>query len=277
MFAVSAGLVATALALVGLLLLLLWSFQRTLIYFPQPLDGASVSRSLPGARDVTLETSDHLKLGAWFLPAVGSDRRVTVLVANGNAGNRAMRAPLAEALASRGLSVLLFDYRGFGGNPGMPSEEGLARDAVAAYRFLVESAGIPPQRLIYYGESLGAAVVTRLATVYPPAGLVLRSPFVDLASVGRVHYPFLPFGALLKDRYPVAELLPRVTAPTTVVYGTADAVVPPEQSRRVADAAAHLQRVVVIDRADHNDRVLLDGEQLIDAVVELSGGASRSD
>jgi fermentation-respiration switch protein FrsA (DUF1100 family) len=98
----------------------------------------------------------------------------------------------ARALASAGLAVLLFDYRGYGGNPGRPSDEGLAHDVRAAHRFLIGEVEVALARLPYYGESLGSAVVTELATERPPAGLVLRSPFVDLASVGRVHYPFLP-------------------------------------------------------------------------------------
>jgi uncharacterized protein len=262
--------VVAVVVVAALLLTLLWVFQRNLIYFPHPADAGRASQVLPGARDVTLKTADRLELGAWFVPASGADRGVTVLVANGNAGNRSMRAPLAAALARAGLSVLLFDYRGFGGNPGTPTEEGLARDARAAHRFLIDDAGIRPDRLLYYGESLGAAVVTRLATEHAPAGLVLRSPFVDLASVGRVHYPFLPVQALVRDRYPVAASLTRVAVPTTVVYGTADSIVPADQSRAVAAAAAGPTRAVAIMGADHNDPALLDGPQLIAAVVELA-------
>jgi uncharacterized protein len=263
--------VLVALVVVAALLLaLLWTFQRQLIYFPGSAQAGRASDVLPGALDVTLKTTDGLELGAWFVGATGADRGVTVLVANGNAGNRSLRAPLAAELARQGLSVLLFDYRGFGGNPGTPAEEGLGRDALAARQYLVDEAGVRPNRLLYYGESLGAAVVTRLAAERMPGGLLLRSPFVDLASVASVHYPFLPVRPLLKDRYPVADLLARVGVPATVVYGTRDTVVPPQQSRAVAAAAAGPTRVVAIEGADHNDSVLLDGAQLIDAVVELA-------
>jgi fermentation-respiration switch protein FrsA (DUF1100 family) len=263
--------VLVALVVVAALLLtLLWVFQRKLVYFPGSAQAGRAGDVLPGARDVTLRTADHLELGAWFIPARGADRGVTVLVANGNAGNRSMRAPLAVELARAGLSVLLFDYRGFGGNPGTPDEEGLARDARSAHRFLVDQAGVRPERLLYYGESLGAAVVARLAAERAPGGLVLRSPFVDLASVASVHFPFLPVRPLLRDRFPVAELVSRVAVPTTVVYGTRDTVVPPQQSRAVAAAAAGTTRLVAVEGADHNDRVLLDGTQLIDATVELA-------
>ncbi|MGR6967761.1 alpha/beta hydrolase [Geodermatophilus sp. URMC 61] len=249
---------------------LLWGWQRRLVYLPDDGPVPAAATVLPGARDVVLETSDGLRLGAWFLP--GRDAEApAVLVANGNGGHRGLRAPLAAALARRGLAVLLFDYRGYGGNPGSPSEERLARDVRAARAHLVEEAGVSPDRLLYLGESLGAGVVTELATEHPPAGLVLRSPFVDLAAVGAEHYPFLPVRALLRDRYPVAERIATIRVPTTVVLGDADSIVPPAQSRAVAAAAADLHRLVEVPGADHNDRVLLDGQALIDAVVELAG------
>ncbi|MGY1764134.1 alpha/beta hydrolase [Geodermatophilus sp. SYSU D00779] len=249
---------------------LLWGLQRRLVYFPDDGPVPAAAAVLPGARDVVLETSDGLRLGGWFVP--GPDPGApAVLVANGNGGHRGLRAPLAAALAGRGLAVLLFDYRGYGGNPGSPSEEGLARDVRAARASLLEEAGVPPDRVLYLGESLGAAVVTELATEHPPAGLVLRSPFVDLAAVGAEHYPFLPVRALLRDRYPVAERVATIRVPTTVVLGGADSIVPPAQSRAVAAAAAGLHRLVEVPGADHNDRVLLDGDALVDAVVELAG------
>ena len=140
----------------------------------------------------------------------------------------------------------------------------------AARAYLIKEAGVPEDRLIYYGESLGAAVVTALAAQFPPAGLVLRSPFTDLAAVGREHYPFLPVRLLLRDRFPVADLIGRVDAPTAVVYGTADSIVPPAQSIAVAEAAAGPVRLIAVDGADHNDASLLAGAQLLDAVQEIA-------
>jgi fermentation-respiration switch protein FrsA (DUF1100 family) len=122
--------------------------QRRLIYFPSPPQLPRAEAVVAGAREVTLRTVDGLALGVWLVEAGERDRGVAVLVANGNAGNRSLRAPLARALASAGLAVLLFDYRGYGGNPGRPSERGLARDVRAALRFLIEegrgSPGAPP-------------------------------------------------------------------------------------------------------------------------------------
>ena len=249
---------------------MLVGLQRRLIYFPFPAQVPRAETVLAGAREVTLRTVDSLALGGWLVEAGAPGRGVAVLVANGNAGNRSLRAPLARALGSAGVAVLLFDYRGYGGNPGRPSEQGLARDVRAAHRFLIEEAEVAPARLLYYGESLGAAVMTELATEHPPAGLVLRSPFVDLASVGRIHYPLLPVRTLLRDRYPLADQLAGVKVPTTVVYGSRDSIVPPEQSRAVAAAAAGEARIVEIAGADHNDLALLEGEKLVEAVIELA-------
>jgi uncharacterized protein len=262
-------LVATGLVVV-LLMTLLWALQRHLVYFPGTDPVGPAGDVLPGARDVELQTADGLTLGAWFVPASGRDRGFTVLVAPGNAGDRSMRAPLARALSREGLSVLLLDYRGYAGNPGSPSEEGLVLDVRAARSFLVEEAGVPAERLIYLGESLGAAVATELATEHAPAGLVLRSPFVDLASVGSHHYPFLPVRTLLRDRFPLAAYLEEVDVPVSVVLGTGDTVVPPEQSRQVAGTAPRLRQMVEIPGADHNDPTLVSGRRLVAVVTDLA-------
>ncbi len=258
------------MVVVVLLLNLTRRLQRWLIYLPSTDPVPPADTVIPGARDAVLHTGDGLELGAWHVPAQEPGRGLTVLVANGNAGDRTTRAPLALALAREGMSVLLFDYRGYGGNPGSPTEQGLARDVRAARSYLVDAAGVSPDRLLYFGESLGTAVMTELAVEHPPAGLLLRSPFVDLASLGEVHYGFLPVRRLLLDRYPLAVRLAEVTAPVTVVYGGADSIVPPEQSRAVAAVAPRLSRLVEVARADHNDPGLLDGEALVGAVVDLA-------
>ncbi|MGH3924238.1 MAG: alpha/beta hydrolase, partial [Pseudonocardiaceae bacterium] len=131
-------MVVVVLGVTVLMFGLAWSLQRRLIYLPDRAAPPPAASVLPGARDVVLRTDDGLELGAWYVPPSGPDRHVAVLVAPGNAGNRAYRAPLAARLSAEGLAVLLVDYRGYGGNPGSPSEDGLARDVRAAHRYLVE-------------------------------------------------------------------------------------------------------------------------------------------
>jgi fermentation-respiration switch protein FrsA (DUF1100 family) len=223
---------------------------------------------LPGGRDIALRTADGLSLGAWFFPPSGPPRAVGVLVAPGNGGNRAGRLDLAEELRQRGFGVLLMDYRGYAGNPGSPSEAGLSADADAAVVALREL-GYPAARTIYLGESLGTGVVAALAQRQPPAGVVLRSPFTELADVATHHYPWLPVRPLLRDRFPVAPLVASSEVPTVVVSGSGDTIVPAELSARVADAAGVLAAEVVLEGADHNDPVML-GPAVADAVARLA-------
>lgn len=260
--------VVLMVGLVSTLLGAAYAAQRSLIYFPLGGPVPPAAQVLPGGRDVELTTEDGLRLRAWYFPAKQLDGPV-VLFAPGNGGNRTLRAPLAEALLSRGMSVLLLDYRGYGGNPGSPSEEGLVRDVRAAHAFLTGEEGVRDDRLLYFGESLGCGVVSALATEHPPAGMLLRSPFVDLASVGAHHYPLLPVRMLLKDRFPVAENVRRLRGvPVTVVWGARDSIVPSEQSRRVAEAGS-AERVEVAG-AEHNDMELLTGTEVLKAIGRLA-------
>jgi uncharacterized protein len=252
---------------------LVWAFQRRLVYFPDASPVPSAGTVIPGARDVTLHTSDGLDLGAWFVPPAGGDRGLAVLVAPGNAGNRSDRAALATELRSRGLAVLLMDYRGYGGNPGSPTEDGLARDADAAVAGLAKR-GYPAERVIFFGESLGTGVVASLQERHRPAGLVLRSPFTELADVGAHHYPWLPVRRLLKDRFPVSEPMARSGSPVLVVYGDRDSVVPSELSARVADRVGNLVSEMVLPGADHNDPVMW-GPEVADAVAGLAHQVRR--
>lgn len=262
-----------ALAVAGVVVVVVLG-QRHLIYFPDRSTPPPAATVLRGARDVTLTTSDGLVLRAWYLPPSGSCR-AAVLVAPGNGGNRLDRAPLARALHDAGLGVLLVDYRGYGGNPGVPSEAGLLRDLRAARAYLLDRAGIAERELVYLGESIGTGPASALAAAHPPGALVLRSPFTSLGDAGRAAYR-VPVGWLVSDRYPVAVDVARVRAPVAVVYGDRDTVVPPAQSRAVARAARDAGADVVeveVPRAGHNDLLLAYGRPLVDAVVEVAARA----
>jgi len=232
--------VATGGALLALAMLvalvLAWSLQRRLIYFPYPVVPPAAG-VLPGSEEVAFDTEDRLRLRGWFLPASGGDGGA-VLVCNGN-----------------------------GGNPGRPSEAGLAADTRAAHAWLAARAGVDPGRVAYYGESLGAAVALGLAIERPPAALVLRSPFTSLADVAQFHYPWLPVRLLLAERYPSLDRVRHLAVPLLVVAGERDAIVPASQSRRLYDAAREPKRFTMVPGADHNDEALLSGGHLIGEVL----------
>jgi len=250
-----------------LVTVLAWIFQRRMIYIPLVQEVPAAATVLPGTQEVRFETGDGLTLAGWFVPAAEPEPLATVLFLPGNAGNRSFRAPLAAALAARGLQILLVDYRGYGGNPGSPSQEGLLADARAARRYLAGRADVDAGRLVYLGESLGAAVAVGLAREHPPAALILRSPFTSLAEVGRRHFPFLPVGLLLSDRYPSQEWIREVTCPVLVLAGEADTIVPVQHSRRLYEAVSSPKRLVTFPGVDHNDLEFMVGERFTDEIV----------
>jgi len=259
-------LILGALAL--LMGLLIWTQQRSLIYFPFGQVPDPSAMGLKDATSVTFPTADGLTLNGWFIAHTPAPR-FTFLVFNGNAGNRAMRAALATALAGQGMAVLLFDYRGFGGNPGSPTEDGLTEDARAARRYVLGRADVDPRRLVYFGESLGSAVAADLAVEHPPAALILRSPFTSLTDVGRVHYTYLPVAWLLRDRFDTLSRIARIRVPLLVIAGDRDRVVPLDQSRRLYDAANEPKSLLIVPDADHNDPVLLAGRDMLAAILRL--------
>ncbi len=243
-------------------------FQRRLIYYPMGRV-PPVEEALPGGNEVTFATAEGLTLGGWYLPPGGAPLG-TVLVFNGNAGNRSYRVPLAVALSRAGFGVLLFDYRGYGGNPGRPSEAGLREDARGALRYLETRGDVDPDRIAYFGESLGSGVAVGLAGERPPAAMVLRSPFRSLVAVGRTHYPFLPVGLLLKDRYPALDQIQEVASPLLVIAGDRDRIIPLEESRALFEGAPMAEkRLVVLPGADHNDYELLAGSRMVEEMVSF--------
>jgi fermentation-respiration switch protein FrsA (DUF1100 family) len=258
-----------AVAVIAAVLVLIWATQRRLMYFPTDRVPAPGDVGLTGVEPVEFETTDGLRLSGWFVAASGRSPRVTVLVFNGNAGNRAHRVPLAAAFQRHGLQVLLVDYRGYGGNPGAPTEKGLAADSRAARAYLLGRPGVDASRIVYFGESLGTAVAVDLAVEHPPAALVLRSPFTSMADLGQLHYPFLPVRLLLRDRFAAIDQIQRIRVPLLVIAGGQDRIVPVDNSRRLYDAAVAPKALLVLPGADHNDDELLAGDEMVGAIVRF--------
>ncbi len=268
------SLILTGCVAVVSIIVLAWMFQRTLIYFPSGEVPGPREVGLAQAEVVTFPTADGLTLSGWFVPSSPSPPSFTVLVLNGNAGNRAYRAPLAASLQRLGVQVFLFDYRGSGGNEGKPTEVGLRADARAARSYVLERDDVDASRLIYFGESLGTALAIALAAEFPPAGVILRSPFTSLVEVGQFHYPFLPVQLLLQDRFMAIDDIQRVHCPMLVLAGDQDRVIPLGQSRRVYDAAPSAKELIILAGADHNDIELLAGDEMMDAIRQFLGQLS---
>ena len=261
---------AAAFAIVVLVALgLIWAMQRRMIYFPMGQVPAPGEGGRANVELVRFATADGIELDGWFLRAPEASAPITIIVFNGNAGNRSHRIELADALGQHGFQVLLMDYRGYGGNAGAPSERGLVEDSRAAFAYIVSRRDVDASRLVYFGESLGAAVAVGLASEHPPAALILRSPFTSLSDVGQHHYPFLPVRLLLRDRYPSLDRIRTINAPLLVIAGDRDGIVPIDQSRRLFDVAQDPKELLVIEGADHNDYALLAGNEMVEAIVRF--------
>lgn len=212
----------------------LFLFQRQLLYFPDRSHPFLAGLPQLGVREVALQTADGLSLSAWFLPP--PDGAPAIAYFHGNGGNIAYRADRLMRFARAGYGVLLVEYRGYGGNPGSPSEAGFTADADAACEFLGRQ-GIVGERLVLWGESLGSAVAIRLAATQKIAALILESPFTSIAAVAQYHYPLVPAGLLVWDRFDALSRIGEVTAPILFLQGGRDSVVPPRFGQQLFDAA----------------------------------------
>jgi fermentation-respiration switch protein FrsA (DUF1100 family) len=154
--------------------------------------------------------------------------------------------------AQEGLGVLLLEYRGYGGNPGAPTEAGLYADADAALDFLSQD-GIPASRLVIYGESLGSGVAVHMAAERELAALILEAPFTRLADAASYHYSFVPVSVLLRDRFDSLSAIGKIRAPILILHGERDRVIPVRFGRALLAAAPEPKEGWFSPDAGHED------------------------
>jgi hypothetical protein len=232
------------------ILFYLFLFQRQLLYFPDRSHPFLAGLPQLGVREVALQTADGLSLTSWFLPP--PDGSPVIAYFHGNGGNIAHRADRLMRFARAGFGVLLVEYRGYGGNPGSPSEAGFSADADAAHEFLRHQ-GMAGERLVLYGESLGSAVAVRLAATQKIGAVVLESPFTSIAAVAQYHYPLVPAALLVWDRFDALARIGEVAAPILFLQGGLDRVVPPRFGEALFDAAPEPKQRWFAADAGHED------------------------
>ncbi len=246
------ALLGSALAAYGVLVGGLYVFQRHLLYFPDNARPELGDLAALGVREVILTTADGLSLLSWYLPP--QDGRPVVAYFHGNGGHIGYRAERLRQFARNGYGVLMTEYRGYGGNPGTPSEPGLVADGAAALDFL-GGEGIAPNRLVIYGESLGSGVGVPLAAQRELASLILEAPLTSVAEVAQYHYSFIPASALVRDRFDSLARIGDVRAPILVVHGERDRVVPLRFGQALFDAAPEPKELWLSREAGHEDLV----------------------
>jgi len=220
----------------------------SLVFFPHMELRTDPSERGLEYEDVSFRAGDGTLLHGWFLPGKG---RGTLLFCHGNAGNISHRLDSLEIFHRLGLSVFLFDYRGYGISEGKPSEEGVYSDVEGAWRWLTEERGIRPEAIVLFGRSLGGAAAAWAAQKYSPAGLILESTFTSLADIGKHHYFFLPVKLIVGNSFDTLGKMKNISCPVLVAASPEDEIVPGEQGQILFEAARPPKRFLQL-KGDHN-------------------------
>jgi fermentation-respiration switch protein FrsA (DUF1100 family) len=224
--------------------------NRLFMYFPDPARIPPAAVGLAGVAEIEITAADGVTLIAWQAPAKGD--RPVILYFHGNAANAANRAEKIDRIIASAFGIFYLNNRGYGGSGGRPTEEANIADALAAYDHLIAH-GVPAERIVAYGESLGSGQAVPLAARRRVAAVVLEAPLTSTVDVGRRVYFWLPLSWLVTDRYDNERTIRAVTAPVLILHGERDSVVPVEMGRRLYDAAKEPKRIELFPRAGHND------------------------
>jgi fermentation-respiration switch protein FrsA (DUF1100 family) len=236
-------LIITILVYLGSLAYLFFN-QRNMIYFPD------IARpDIPtGAEIIKVTDKDGVAVEGWYFPP--RDEGMPVLLHfHGNAGNNSHRVWKARLLNSQGYGVLLAGYRGYGGNPGQITEQGLYADARAYMEFLKTK----KNPIVLHGESLGTGIAVRMANEYDVAGLILESPYTSIGEVAQSIYPIVPVRWLLQDKFPSIDIIGEIKAPKLFIHGARDRTIPLRFGQKLFKAASEPKTFIALETAGHND------------------------
>jgi fermentation-respiration switch protein FrsA (DUF1100 family) len=268
----------TAVIYGGMMLL-----ENQLIYFPTKypdglweLDSVALNSGCE-VDDHYFMTSDGVKLHSWQcvpMHSEGMTDDMVILWFHGNAGNLSHRADLMLRLAKTPARIFIVGYRGYGKSEGKPSEEGLYRDARAAWDYLVKELNVPPKRIVIFGISLGGAVAVNLASEVKPAGLIVQSSFTSIPDMASHHYPFVP-KALVRTKMDSLSKIQGVKAPMLFIHSEADSVAPYKFGRRLYEAAPEPKRFYTVEGADHNETWAVGGHAYFAAIRDFLSYAKQ--
>lgn len=227
------------------------SLEESLIYYPTDI-GEQLVETDGEFEDAWFAAADGTSLHGWF--AAAEKPRAVVLYCHGNAGNIASRRPILELYRDRlGVSILVFDYRGYGRSEGTPSEAGILQDARAARKWLAEKAGIHEREIVVVGNSLGGGVAVDLAATDGARGLILENTFTSMPDVAAAHFRWLPVRWMMQTQFNSASKIGNFHGPLLQTHGDADEVVPYELGKQLFAAANQPKELVVIPGGRHTE------------------------
>ena len=244
--------------------------ERAFIFYPSERSVASpASRFALREKRVTYASTDGVTLSAWIVPAAAASD-TWLLICHGNLGSIGYggRPEFYASMRDLGINLFAFDYRGFGESTGVPDERGLYDDATASYQYLIRSLGVPPERLVLFGHSLGSGVAIELASRVPAAGLIVEGAYTSVVDRGQELYPFFPIRLIATQRFPSFDRIRLVDMPKLFLHSPDDAVIPYAHGRRLFEAARAPKQFVDV-RGGHDDAYRIDKAVYYGAVAEF--------
>ena len=263
------SILTIAISIYVLLALMLYLFQGRMVFLSNLPDRALIAS--PGDigldyENVSLTTSDNERLHGWYVPA--ANPRGVLLFFHGNAGNISHRLESIEIFHELGMDTLIIDYRGYGQSTGKASEQGTYLDAQAAWDYLVNSRGIPADRIIVFGRSLGGAIGAWLGAQNTPAAVVIESSFSSGVDMAHRLYPFLPARLITRLRYPVVDYAGRLNCPVLVIHSRQDEIIPFAMGQAIYAAVKQHKKFLEL-RGDHNNGFLISQGDYVAALKDF--------
>jgi len=253
-----------------LALIFLTQLERMFIFFPTREVIYTPEMVGIDYEAVNFGTDGGQQLSGWFVPGTGSTE-VTWLWFHGNGGNIGHRVEeIAQIHQRLGVNLFIFDYRGYGKSEGRASEQSTYHDARAALQYLRRRSEVDPEKVVYFGRSLGAAISVELAVEHPPMGMILVAPFASLGDMAKIAYPQIPFAYWLAgNRYNSLARINRVTVPSIIIHGERDEIVPISQGHKLYQAANQPKQFLGLPAAGHNDTNIAGGGIYWDTLTEF--------
>ncbi len=232
-------------------------FERWQIYYPTQFIEQSPATVGLAYENINFKTEDGVTLNGWFIPH--PEAIATILFCHGNAGNIGDRVETILLLHDLKVNLFIFDYRGYGKSVGRPSEIGTYRDGMAAYHYLESRKDVDMKKIILFGESLGGAVATEMATKVKPAGLILDSAFTSIQNISRDIYPFFPIRPLIRTKYDTLSKIKTIHCPVLVAHSKEDDIVKFHHGQELFAAANEPKEFLVL-HGTHNESIGMNGE-----------------
>jgi fermentation-respiration switch protein FrsA (DUF1100 family) len=244
------------------------ALEQHFLYFPEPSYAATPAKVGLAYEDVIFSAADATKLHGWLVP--GDKNAPVVLFSMGNAGNISHRLETLQLLHQLGVTVFIFNYRGYGTSEGRANEAGTYSDITGAMNFLNER-GWPAERIILFGRSLGAAVSLEGSLRNAPAGLIMEAPFTSIDAMGRQHYPLLNslLGWLIGAKYNNLAKIAEIESPLLIIHGSNDSICPPSMAEELYARAPQEKQLLWVPGADHNDSFVVGGENYRNALEKV--------